>query len=75
MYPRLRLGWSWPAQWHEHRHTEFEVICKLIECEPRHFLFAERKSRRDIVRARLSYIAKNMANQQGGTDEAAKEMS
>ena len=78
MYPRLRPGLI-VAQCNGTSTDilEFEVICKLIEDakQPRHFLFVERKSKWDIVRARLSYIAKNMANQQGGTDEAAKEMS
>ena len=78
MYPRLRPGLV-VASINGVATTilDYEAVTKLMSeaKDPRHVLFVERRSKWDIVRARLSYIANNMSKQRGGTSKEAQELS
>ena len=78
MYPRLRPGLVVASiNGIQTSILDFEAIEKILENadDPRHILFVERRSKWEFVRSRLSYIAKNMSKQQGGTSKEAQRIS
>ena len=78
MYPRMRPGLA-VAECNGKNTVilDFDTITDLINDakQSRHFLFVKRQSKWELVRSQLHYIAKNMSDQQGGTDDTAKELS